>query len=103
MRKRVLAILSGLAIVASTLALVPDEAAADLGVVADSGAAGSAVEDLEAGCRVAAFGAGCPAVVLEVGLPVAVSGAAHPRAGSGVPVSVAVAPWQWPVSAAVRS
>jgi hypothetical protein len=53
--------------------------AADLAVVADSGAAGSAVEDSEAGCRAAA---------LEVGLP---------EAASGAPVSVVVARWLWPV------
>jgi len=50
--------------------------AADLGAVADSGAADSAVEGSEAG---------------------------YPLAGSGGPVSVAVARWLWPVSAAEHS
>jgi len=68
--------------------------AADLGAVADSGAAESAVEGSEAGCLAAAS---------EVGLPVVASEAGYPLAGSGGPVSVAVARWLWPVSAAEHS
>jgi hypothetical protein len=81
MRKRVLAILSGVAIVASTLALVPNEAAAQRGGGFRGGggfgggfggggfrAADSAVEDSEPGCPadseavspLAGSGAGCP-------------------------------------------
>jgi hypothetical protein len=95
MRRRVLATLGGVAIVASILALVPNEAEArfgggggasgavvDLGAVEVSGAA-DLVEE--------ASGAECRAEVLEEGLLVAASEAGYQLPVLRVPASVVAA------------
>jgi hypothetical protein len=106
MRKRMLAILSGVAIVASTLALMPDEAAARFGGGGGGfrgGGGFGAGEVSGAGWLEVASEVALPAAASEAGLQAAVSGAGCLLVGSGAPASEAVAAWLWPVSAAVRS